>query len=101
MFEKMGEVIRHYPSPESLRKKLLTHLYSEGGRMGGRAVAFVASRYLPPGVEGRALVEGLKAANEEIISQVMQNRTDESMHAAYIRFVEKWCESPIDATLVG
>jgi hypothetical protein len=101
MFERMEEVIRHYPTPESLRTKLLTHLYSEGGRMGGSAVAFVASRYLPPGVGGRALVDGLKAANEEMLSQVMQNRTDAEMHAAYIRFVEKWCDTPIDATLVG
>jgi len=69
--------------------------------MGGSAVAFVASRYLPPGVGGRALVDGLRAANEEMVSQVKQNRTDEEMHAAYVRFVEKWCDTPIDATLVG
>lgn len=100
MFERMEEVIRHYPTPESLRTKLLAHLYSEGGHMGGSAVAFVASRYLPPGVGGRALVDGLKAANEEILAQVLQNRADEHMHAAYIRFVDKWCDSAIDATLV-
>lgn len=99
MFERMEQVIRDYPSPESLRTKLLERLYSEGRHMGGSAVAFVASRYLPAGIGGRALVDGLKAANEEIVSQVMENRTDSGMHEAYVRFVEKWCKAPIDATL--
>ena len=97
MFERMEEVIRSYPSPESLRAKLLKHLYSEGRQMGGSAVVFLASRYLPPGIKGQALVDGLKAANEEILSQL---GSDKAVHAAYIRFVEKWCSLAIDTTLV-
>jgi len=64
MFERMEEVIRNYPCAEGLRAKLLKHLYSEGRQMG---VVFLASRYLPPGVKGQAL---LKTANKEILSQL-------------------------------
>jgi U3 small nucleolar RNA-associated protein 6 len=98
MFEGMEDVIRNYPSPLSLRAKLLKHLYSEGRDMDGTAVVFLASRHLPPGVKGQALVDGLKAANEEILSRLGTNKAD---HAAYIRFVEKWCSLAIDSTLVG
>jgi len=89
----MEEAIRNYPCAEGLRAKLLKHLYSEGRQMD---VVFLASRYLPPGVKGQALVDGLKAANEEILAQL---GTDKTVHAAYIRFVEKWCSLAIDTTL--
>jgi len=92
MFECIKGVICNYPSPEDLRRKLLDHLYEELRRTlprDGRAVVFAASQH----TDGKALVEGLRAANEEILSRIGYSE-------AYKEFVEEWCQKDIDPALV-
>ncbi|PPQ89504.1 hypothetical protein CVT25_012176 [Psilocybe cyanescens] len=102
LFEWIKEVICNYPSPESLRRKLLNHLYEEVGRTlprDARAVVFVASRMLTPGVAGKELVEGLKVANEEIAGRIRKGEGGEELCEGYIRFLEEWCGKEMDSSL--
>ncbi|KDR75346.1 hypothetical protein GALMADRAFT_140862 [Galerina marginata CBS 339.88] len=104
MFEWIKEVICNYPSPESLRRKLLEHLYEELRctlpRDAG-AVVFVASRMLSEGVAGKALVDGLQTANEEIVARIRAGDIGETLWTAYRAFVQEWCAREMDSSLKG
>ncbi|KAF8904379.1 U3 small nucleolar RNA-associated protein 6-domain-containing protein [Gymnopilus junonius] len=100
LFEWIKGTICSHPSPESLRTRLLDHLYEELRRTlpgDGRAAVFAASRRLD-GVRGEALVEALRTANEEISGRV--RRGDVGV-AAYAEWVGAWTARDTDGDLVG
>ncbi|PPQ74494.1 hypothetical protein CVT26_007954 [Gymnopilus dilepis] len=102
LFEGIKGVLWNYPSPESLRTRLLNHLYEELRRTlprDARAVVFVASRHLPEGVAGAALVEGLRAANAEISARMPELGGE--LKGAYREWVEGWTAREMDEDLVG
>ncbi|KAF9559876.1 hypothetical protein CPC08DRAFT_501356 [Agrocybe pediades] len=98
LFECIKGVIRNYPSPESLRRKLLDHLYGEVRRTlprDARAVVFAARRMLTEETRGKELVEGLRVANGEMLARI----GEAGMVEEYTKFVEEWCGKDIDIAL--
>jgi U3 small nucleolar RNA-associated protein 6 len=105
-------VILAHPSPADLKRRLIEHLHAlvhqtlpaEPG-----AIAFRARRHLlaytdvassdgPYELAGEALVDGLRAANEELLAAAEENR---GVQDVYADFVAEWADKDsLDNSLV-
>ena len=94
-----------YPCPTSLRDALLDHLFTllhETLPGDPAAIRLSATRHLLPDLEGEALVDALKDANEQLAGAVRhQNAVDERLASVYATFVKDWCQKNIDDSLVS
>lgn len=96
-------MITKYPSPIELRDLLLDHLYSlVRVNLAGDAQAarLLVERHITPGLGGKAIVDGIQRANEELVAHVRSDGREEICQV-YAEFVEGWCEKAIDQHLVS
>ncbi|TFY56252.1 hypothetical protein EVJ58_g7756 [Rhodofomes roseus] len=105
LFISLQELLTGYPCPPSLRDTLLDHLFTllhETLPADPAAIRLSATRHLLPDLEGEALVDTLKDANERLASAVRdQNGADERLASVYASFVQDWCRKDIDDSLKG
>ncbi|KAH9920077.1 uncharacterized protein B0H18DRAFT_957255 [Fomitopsis serialis] len=105
LFISLQDLLATYPCPASLRDTLLDHLFTllhETLPADPAAIRLFATRRLLPDLEGEALVDTLKDANERLSSAVRdQNAADERLASAYASFVRDWCQKDIDDSLKG
>jgi U3 small nucleolar RNA-associated protein 6 len=100
MFTALQTLITTYPLPEPLRETLLEYLYGlleETLPDDPRAVKLFATRKLSTELEGEALVDALKSANEELLRTISRDGVDQ----VYAEFVEEWIRADLDENLVG
>lgn len=102
LFESLKFVIVEHPCQANLRQALLDLLYdlleSSLPQHAG-AMRLLASRFLKPGLHGESIVEGLRLTNEAMIKNIGESSGEDVMEE-YVRFVEEWCNAPIDENLV-
>ncbi|KZT70904.1 hypothetical protein DAEQUDRAFT_724645 [Daedalea quercina L-15889] len=105
LFISLQDLLATYPCPPSLRDTLLDHLFTllhETLPQNPTAIRLSATRHLLPGLEGEALVDALKDANERLASAVRdQNAGDERLALVYASFIQDWCRKDIDDSLVS
>ncbi|KAL5485402.1 UTP6 [Sanghuangporus weigelae] len=121
LFTSLHEVLSTYPCPSTLRWSLLDHLHSllhsriispQGSdpdfsnpraRLDAKGRAqcakLYATRYLTLGLEGEALVDALRKANEDLMEFMRARRDDDEMTYAYAQFVTEWFEKEINEHL--
>jgi len=101
-----------YPCPEVLRRSLLDHLHDHicsniSATVEPVAAKLYATRFLTPELEGTALVDAMKEANENLVrgvrtahqKQVAKYSKDnalEGMAAVYAEFVREWFEKDFE-----
>lgn len=91
-----------YPCQATLQQTLLDLLYDLlKGTLphDARAIRLLADRFLSPGLQGEAFVEGLRRANEVMTQDIGEDSGDD-IEQAYATFVEEWCRASIDDNLV-
>ncbi|KAG6844416.1 hypothetical protein H0H87_007071 [Tephrocybe sp. NHM501043] len=101
LFESLQTLLTEYPLLPSLRKTLLEHLYTLSSQVlpnDAGAIKLRASRFLAPDLQGEALVDGLRQANEEL-QQAMAGAASEEVFQVYAAFVEEWCGVAIDGNM--
>lgn len=105
LFIGLQSLITTYPSPPTLRERLLDHLLDllratlPDEPLG---LKLIATRSLKPDLNGPDLIEALKSANETLLAGIQIERTNkESFFRAYAEFVEEWCRAGIDSNLVS
>lgn len=101
LFESLKTVIDKYPCQPTLRQGLLDFLHDLLERSlphDAGAIKLLTSRFLRPGLNGEALVEGLRCANEAMIQKVGECSGEDVMQV-YVGFVEEWCSASIDENL--
>ncbi|GAW00323.1 u3 small nucleolar rna-associated protein 6 [Lentinula edodes] len=111
LFESFNRLITIYPSSPTLRESLIEHfdaLLRSTLPQHPRAIEILYTRLLTsasdsasqassssnPSVEnlrGRALVEGVRRANEMLIS-IMSDTQEESVRQVYAQFALEWCQ---------
>lgn len=70
LFAGMRDVVAGFPLAESVRAKVLDHLYAQLAATlpaDPRAVVLRAARHVPDGAAGTALVAGIEAASREVM----------------------------------
>ncbi|KAI0344754.1 hypothetical protein BDW22DRAFT_1372113 [Trametopsis cervina] len=98
-----------YPTTAELRESLLRHLHTLAQQVlptDPVTARLSATRHLLPGLDGAALVDSLKLANEQLSSAVSHawmaspSHDADSMAEAYAGFVEEWVQKEgTDASL--
>lgn len=111
LFASLHSLIATYPTTPDLRTALLDHLHDllqQTLPTDPVAVKLYATRNLLPELEGTALVDALKAANEQLSSAVnsactsARSETAHGMALAYAGFIEEWVQKDeLDTALVG
>lgn len=105
LFISLQDLLAHYPCPASVRDTLLDHLFTllhETLPDDPAAIELSATRRLLPNLEGEALVDALKYANEQLAAALHdQNAADERLALVYASFVQDWCQKNIDDSLVS
>ncbi|KAI0688035.1 U3 small nucleolar RNA-associated protein 6-domain-containing protein [Cytidiella melzeri] len=100
LFVALHELFATYPTTHELRTALLDHLHTLLQQIlptDPVAARLSATRHLLPGLSGVALIDALKAANEQFSSAVsnvssLSHENAESMAEAYAGFVEEWVQ---------
>lgn len=103
LFESLHSLITEYPSPPALRAALLSHLHDllrETLPGDAGAIKMLAGRFLAPGLDREARVDGLRRANEEMLQNVGDGKREDILQA-YADFVEHWCGVALDSNLVS
>lgn len=100
LFESLKDLISSYPSPKKLCQSLLAHLYEVLNHTlpkHPQAILLLASRFLES--QGEEFVEGLRLANEELLTRVKDN-DQEAFLEVYANFIEGWFLKLVDDDLV-
>lgn len=103
LFKELKSVVVTYPSPVELRNLLLDHLHDllrlnlPGD---ARAARLLVERHITPELKGKAIVDGIQRANEELLANVRLSK-EEEICQVYADFVEEWCQRAIDQHLVS
>ncbi|OSX66575.1 hypothetical protein POSPLADRAFT_1131679 [Postia placenta MAD-698-R-SB12] len=107
LFTSLHELLATYPCPQSLRNALLDHLFAllhSTLPLDPSAIKLSATRALTPGLDGEALIDALKSANEQL-AHAVRNRGEghagEALAVLYAEFVQEWCSKDIDESLKG
>lgn len=109
LFESLNQLITTYPSNSLLRESLITHLDTllrSTLPFHPRAITILYTRLLTStadtasqassssanveALRGQALIEGIRRANEMLISLVSQTQ-EESVRTVYAQFTLDWC----------
>lgn len=109
LFESLNQLITTYPSNSLLRESLITHLDAllrSTLPFHPRAITILYTRLLTStadtasqassssanveALRGQALIEGIRRANEMLISLVSQTQ-EESVRTVYAQFTLDWC----------
>ncbi|KAJ3809081.1 U3 small nucleolar RNA-associated protein 6-domain-containing protein [Lentinula lateritia] len=95
LFESFNRLIIIYPSSPTLRESLIEHfdaLLRSTLPQHPRAIKILYTRLLTvENLRGRALVEGVRRANEMLIS-IMSETQEESVRQVYAQFALEWCQ---------
>ncbi|KAJ3922273.1 U3 snoRNP protein [Lentinula edodes] len=95
LFESFNRLITIYPSSPTLRESLIEHfdaLLRSTLPQHPRAIEILYTRLLTvENLRGRALVEGVRRANEMLIS-IMSDTQEESVRQVYAQFALEWCQ---------
>ncbi|KAJ3861211.1 U3 small nucleolar RNA-associated protein 6-domain-containing protein [Lentinula novae-zelandiae] len=95
LFESFNRLITIYPSSPTLRGSLIEHfdaLLRSTLPQHPRAIEILYTRLLTvENLRGRALVEGVRRANEMLIS-IMSDTQEESVCQVYAQFALGWCQ---------
>lgn len=110
LFTALHDLLASYPTKPELRTYLLDHLHvllQQTLPTDPIAARLSATRNLLPGLEGAALVDALKTANEQLSAAVSSacayagGRDAEGLANAYAGFVEEWVQKDdLDPALV-
>ena len=120
LFTSLHTILNTYPCPPYLRRSLFDHLHSLlhsqvlapdnpvnskiSARLDAKDRAKVArlyaTRFLTPELEGEALVEALRKANESLMEEVRTQRND-VIASEYCSFVTEWFVKGINEHLVS
>lgn len=106
LFTSLHELLATYPCPQSLRDALLDHLFAllhSTLPLDPSAIKLSATRALTPGLDGEALIDALKSANEQLADAVRnrgEGHAGEALAVLYAEFVQEWCSKDIDESLV-
>jgi U3 small nucleolar RNA-associated protein 6 len=100
LFTALQTLITTYPLEGPLRGTLLDHLYEllrqklpdDPG-----AIKLFATRRLGLGLDGEALIDALKSANEVLLGAIGSAGVDQ----VYAEFVEEWARMDLEGNLVG
>ncbi|XP_006460937.1 hypothetical protein AGABI2DRAFT_185273 [Agaricus bisporus var. bisporus H97] len=101
LFKELKSVVVTYPSPVELRNLLLDHLHDllrlnlPGD---AQAARLLVERHITPELKGKAIVDGIQRANEELLANVRLSK-EEEICQVYADFVEEWCQRAIDQHL--
>ncbi|KAI5117768.1 hypothetical protein M0805_005199 [Coniferiporia weirii] len=119
LFNSIHTVLTTYPCPVALRRSLLDHLHSllhstllspsPGSpsvprplkfdpKTTAQAARLYATRFLTPELEGEALVDALRHANEDLLEAARTQRSDE-LDGVYAQFVQEWFDKGLDEHL--
>ncbi|KAH8119014.1 U3 small nucleolar RNA-associated protein 6-domain-containing protein [Phellopilus nigrolimitatus] len=112
LFNSIHTVLTTYPCPPSLRRSLLDDLHAllhltllsppsysstskSDSRTNAQAAKLYAMRFLTPELEGEALADALRRANEDLLD-IARVRGSEEMASVYAQFVQEWFEKRLD-----
>ncbi|KAJ7128908.1 U3 small nucleolar RNA-associated protein 6-domain-containing protein [Mycena crocata] len=103
LFEALIALIHEFPlADEGVSRGLQEHVYallrSTARPSDPRAARILAERFLPPNLEGEALVDGVQRANEEMLA-LCGDGGDEALLHAYVSFATAVHDRVMDDSL--